>query len=67
MGYFVVHNIDGDAYVYEFPNIEEVVAHYGEGGYFEKTPEKADTNYWPEGQLLIKGEIVTLNPMPPSE
>ena len=67
MSLFRIHNSDGDVYVEMvapqeiFEDIEETKD--GAEKYLASIPANGDTNYWPEGSvLLIEGKIVTPKP-----
>jgi len=58
--YFTIYNGDGDTYVRQLTK-EEVLERAAEGEKFltpEEMEKNADTNYWGERTLLIKGDIV---------
>jgi len=59
--YFVIRNSDGDTTVRAISK-EQLLSDIEEGEYGDVLPElpnDADTNYWGEGVLIIKGKIVT--------
>lgn len=63
MAYFLIYNSDGDTMVMEIAEaklLKELNAsNYGERPMFMVAMPESDTNYWPEGALLlIRGEIV---------
>ena len=72
--YFVIRNSDGDTHV-EPMSKEELMkgitpnedgdtdyGHIDNVTFFDKIHEDNDTNYWGEGILIIKGEVVTPKP-----
>ena len=71
MSYFIISNSDGDTTVQQVskdellkriqPDDGEDCCYYGCVGFLEAIKE-ADTNYWGENILIIKGEIVTPKP-----
>ena len=60
--YYVIHNSDGDTTVYEYTKKEllEILNEDDRGyiKYFDEIPYETDTNYWGEGALIIRGEVV---------
>jgi hypothetical protein len=60
--YYVIHNGEGDTTVYEYTKKEllEILNDDEEDNleYFNEIPYETDTNYWGEGALIIRGEIV---------
>ena len=67
MTYFVIHNIDGDTYV-DVLSAQELTErlnenYYGRSVEFLDTVSNHDTNYWGDGHLIIKGEIVIPKPV----
>jgi hypothetical protein len=62
--YYIIRNSDGDTYVEEKTRAE-LMEMFAELKEYEEDPDfldkitEADTNYWGEGSLIIKGSIVT--------
>ena len=62
--YFVIYNSDGDTYVEAIDKqallkrLSANEAYYGKKSFMADVPD-SDTNYWGEGILIIKGEVVT--------
>lgn len=63
MSYFIIQNHDGDTTV-ERATKEEVERRLNEEDLetHSEAPKDADTNYWGEKALIIKGEIVSPKP-----
>lgn len=59
--YFLISNSDGDTHV-EPISEKELLKRLNEEGnemdFMSEIPKEHDTNYWGEGVLIIKGEIV---------
>lgn len=72
--YFVISNSDGDTHVTPmskeqlekgiFPDDDGNTdyGHIDNITFLDAIPENTDTNYWGEGILIIKGDIVTPRP-----
>ena len=62
--YFIIRNSDGDTRV-ECVLKEELLKRINNGDYgdeakfLDKLPKESDTNYWGEGILIIKGDVVS--------
>ena len=58
--YFLIRNSDGDTHVEPLTKEEllERVDEERHTRYLDKVPNDTDTNYWGEGVLIIKGEVV---------
>lgn len=68
-GIFVIRNSDGDTYV-EQTTEEKFLKDLAAGEYggrhcltAEDAKKKADTNYWGNGMLVIRGEVVIPKPI----
>lgn len=63
--YFVILNSEGDTRVEELTKTKLISrlneSYYADIEFIEKIGEK-DTNYWGNGMLIIKGEIVVPSP-----
>ena len=70
MTYFIISNSDGDTIVKEISEVDILAGlkpnEQGDRDYnperFMSTIKHADTNYWGDGMLLIKGEIIKPKP-----
>jgi len=64
--YFIISNSDGDTTVDKISK-EELLRRLNESYYgnveYKNQVEESDTNYWGEGVLIIKGEIVVPEPI----
>jgi hypothetical protein len=64
--YFIITNSDGDTYVDTVTKDELIKRleenYYGNVDFLTSAP-KNYTNYWGDGVLIIKGEVVTPNPV----
>ena len=65
--YYVICNGEGDTTVTEMTKTELLKAveenYWGDRLYLGDIPTQRDTNYWGEGILVIKGKIVTPDPV----
>jgi len=67
MGYFIIHNPDGETTVTAYTK-QELLDELNEGTFNEhdwlsEIPDSSDTNYWGGSMLLIKGSLVTPTPI----
>jgi hypothetical protein len=64
--YFIITNLDGDTYV-DTVTKDELIKRLDENDYgnieFLTSAPKNCTNYWGDSVLIIKGEVVTPNPV----
>ena len=62
--YFIIYNGDGDTTVEQMDKAKVLTAikeeRYGPVEILDEMPDNADTNYWGENLLIIRGEIVVL-------
>ena len=60
--YFVISNSEGDTTITPVRKkelLERINEHYwGRREYLSEIPQERDTNYWGDGVLIIKGEVV---------
>ena len=58
--YFLISNSDGDTHVEPLSEKELLKRLNDENGidFLSELPKEMDTNYWGEGVLIIKGEVV---------
>ena len=64
--YYIISNSDGDTTVKEVSKselLERMEENYYGGEPLTEIPNNYDTNYWGEGILIIKGKIVTPEPI----
>ena len=65
--YFVIYNGEGDTTVTEFTKAELLAEiedeRWGDRLCLGDIPDNNDTNYWGESLLIIKGKIVTPDPV----
>jgi len=62
--YFLIRNSDGDTHIHEFTKeqLEKALnaEDFGPNAEWKDSIGKhSDTNYWGEGMLIVKGEIIT--------